>query len=462
MVQRSKPGPLDVCWDHMIPRYPAKPRKLSSEVLSLVTEALVAETPRIRALSLNSLSRRRLRIPVDTLVLSLTQPMPLLQYLSICPSDDEANLELPAHILAGGSPLLEKLELHQSKIPWKSSIFAKLTTLDLGGHRLPASDLPNGSEFLQTLGGAPLLEHLSLTDVFPLSIATDVKPAVIALPHLQELYLEVQNPAQTHSCIETFHRLSFPKTINFRLYISYAESAFSSSSPSPLFHTFFKKVSSSGEAKIISLCVGSSHDITLGVKIWYKAIPFDPSDDMFNCMCPTGALASSVEIKWHGTPRRYAPHETIVQEMVKSFDMKHLETIDLREFTEHKGLAKAIFDSLINSTTLGCLLLSEKNIRAFITCITSSAFPALRDLGIFDVNLRHLIREDCFWSLVSALEVRPEKLGRLMIDEGYLFKSEFERLRAVADVMVSTVTYRGISMSDVELDYCGVSEDDED
>ena len=78
------------------------------------------------------------------------------------------------------------------------------------------------------------------------------------------------------------------------------------------------------------------------------------------------------------------------------------------------------------------------------------------------VNLRHLIREDRFWSLVSALEVRPEKLGRLMIDEGYLFKSEFERLRAVADVMVSTVTYRGISISDVESDYCGVSEDEED
>ncbi|KAK7019146.1 hypothetical protein VNI00_018178 [Paramarasmius palmivorus] len=350
------------------------------------------------------------------------QPMPLLQYLSICPSDDEANLELPAHILAGGSPLLEKLELHQCKIPWKSSIFAKLTTLDLGGDRLPASDLPNGSEFLQTLGRAPLLEHLSLTDVFPLSIATDVKPAVIALPHLQELYLEVQNPAQTHS-FGFLILLTFPT----------------------LPHIFQESV-------IVRR--GENYQLVRRV--------FTRSDDMFNCMCPTGALASSVEIKWHGTPRRYAPHETIVQEMVKSFDMKHLETIDLREFTEHKGLAKAIFDSLINSTTLGCLLLSEKNIRAFITCITSSAFPALRDLGIFDVNLRHLIREDCFWSLVSALEVRPEKLGRLMIDEGYLFKSEFERLRAAADVMVSTVTYCGISMSDVESDYCGVSEDEED
>ncbi|KAK7019149.1 hypothetical protein VNI00_018181 [Paramarasmius palmivorus] len=389
--------------------------------------------------------------------------MPLLQHLSVRPSDDEASLELPAHILAGGSPLLMKLELHQCKIPWRSSIFANLTTLDLGGDMLPASDLPNASEFLETLGGSPLLVHLSLTDVFPLSIAAGVQPAVIALPHLQKLYLEVQNTAQTHSCIETFHRLSFPQTANVRLLISYAESTFLLPPSSKLFRTFFKKMSSSGDAEILKLCA-ESDDINLGLEIGYKAIPFDPNNDMFDVKCSNKVLSSSTDIEWHGTTHHYAPNETIVQEMVKSFDMKHLETIDLREFTEEKGLAKAVFDSLVDSTTLRCLLISKENIGAFITCITAAkpfAFPALRDLGLFDVDLQKLIDEGRLESLVYALDARPEKLERLMIDECYLLQPEFTPLRTAAVVTVSNMMQRSDSDSDsTESDESGSSEDE--
>ncbi|KAK7049337.1 hypothetical protein VNI00_005938 [Paramarasmius palmivorus] len=206
-------------------------------------------------------------------------------------------------------------------------------------------------------------------------------------------------------------------------------------------------MSSSGEAKILGLCA-EIHDTNLRLKIGYKAIPFDPESDMLEDDCANEMLSSSVNIAWHGTSRHYAPNETIVREMVKSFDMKHLETIDLREFTEEEGLSKAIFDTLVDSTTLRCLLISRENMEAFFSCVTAAkslAFPALRDLGVYDLS------GNFFWPLVSALEARPEKLERLIIHQNSLSKSKFKRLQAIADVIFSAWTCRIMSISDCDM-----------
>ncbi|KAK7019147.1 hypothetical protein VNI00_018179 [Paramarasmius palmivorus] len=443
MIQRSKPGPLDLHLAFVI-----KWRTSISNMLSVMT-ASSNEIPRIRTLKL-MLGYSGFCIPhymLQPLVSLLTQVqrMPLLESLSIRSCGNEAKLELPTHIVAGGSPLLKELDLRQCRIPWGSPIFANLTTLnlDLSGDEFPGNDLPDGSTFLQTLGESPLLERLSLTGVFPLSITTDALPAVIVLPHLRRLHLGVQDPAQTRSCIETFRRLSFPQTVGVWLHITYDESAlpFLEESSSNLFRPFFDKVTSLGKARIVRLY--SESDETVNLEIWFKAIPFDPEDDFLEPLVSecyrTGEKIPSfgAEIEWLGDTQHYVPMQSVIREMARSLSMKHLETLDLRQHADEDS-AKIILDALVDSTTLRCLLISEESTRGFVACITVSAFPALCDLGLFRVDLRQLIREGLFEPLVSTLETRPKKLERLMIDEHELLPidSEIERLQNVAVVTV--------------------------
>ncbi|KAK7019155.1 hypothetical protein VNI00_018187 [Paramarasmius palmivorus] len=481
MIQRSRSGPLDVRLDRM--KLKSGERLVASpNVLSAVTEAL-AETSRIRTLDLSVITNSMPSDIWQRLVSSLTYPMPSLQSLNIRTWSLGGSLYIPVDFLgghSGHSPSLKELSLLGCQAPWGSPVLASLTTLNLYGNRV--LDLPSTSQFLQALAGMPLLEVLLLTDVFPVAIIPTDTPSHIALPCLRRLHLEAMYPPQAPSCLETLCRLSFPRGVKTWLHISYDESAFLSSLPdsstefssSELIHSFFRKASSLGEAKALRL-YSESDDILLEMEVWFDVVPFDPKRDPFDSTkYPFRARASfGADIEWHGASD--TPIANIMHEMTRTVSLQHLDTLDIRQLDEGKESVNIILNVLVDSMTLRCLLVGRANIRSFIGSITAAknadegmsrtdkslAFPALRDLGFYNINFRPLIRQSLLWPLITTLEMRPEKLERLILmNATNLPHPELQRLQNTASIILS---YK-MELFDlhVDTDESQSSEDDEE
>ncbi|KAK7023366.1 hypothetical protein VNI00_016781 [Paramarasmius palmivorus] len=433
IVQRSKPGPLDVNLDSItfsLNPFAASPKfVVSPESVSVMSEAL-AESSRIRSLEVTSDW-----IPFDIAqrILALFQkPMPLLDSLAVHAYKVDQPVELPITF----SPTLKKLDLMHCNVPWGIPMLANVTDLTLSGVGFPMP--PTDSQLLGTLNLMPLLEHLSLTEIFPLSFSQFTP--VVNLPRLRRFVSRAYSFSQSSSCLRTLPYISFPHTPTIWNHIVCNQSMFDSPRPdgsARFFRNLFERLSLTRNLKTKALDVSVSrhrYDIVT-VQVWADKVPpkflkifdnFEKPPRLSECTEPR----VEAEITWKDNLSGLATG-ILMKQLILSLSLKSLHTVRTHMRDRNgSSVVQLLLDSLVDSIALKCLHVSESDAYALFSLLTAHhhdshetasqsgdtlPFPALQDLGLYDVDLRPATSPDLFASVLAALEARPQKLQRLLM-----------------------------------------------
>ncbi|KAK7038973.1 hypothetical protein VNI00_010365 [Paramarasmius palmivorus] len=468
MIQRSKPGPLDVDLDSLrtetgcrrrrsSPRQPqgcslvlksaialqqvfqGLHQSLSStgssklvitpESLSVLKEAL-GDPSRIRSFKASSFV-----IGADLLEQFLSRleklPIPSLRKLEVH-SDQDGGFELP-EIFFSSSPNLKKVRLVGCKVPWDRPIlFSSITIASLHLDLRKATPLPTGSQFLGALAGMPFLEYLSLSDTFPLSFPDQA--AVVELPCLRQLDANVTVIPQSHSCIQAFSYLSFPHSVKIRVNIPYGLSHFQpprANGRARLLDDFFGTLSTKlGNIKALLLFyLQDSDDTNVQINAYSDSVPFDSFVNEVNrFFLPSSAELDApfgAQLSWMDDWTPIVPIKAFLQHMLRSISLTSLETLKVDIDDDE---VSTLFERLADSTTLSCIIVGSESAYRLLKILEADdadenkelsrrahPFPALQELELLEVDLRPINSPPFLSSLLAALDRRPEKLKRLVL-----------------------------------------------
>ncbi|KAF8870320.1 hypothetical protein BD779DRAFT_1581181 [Infundibulicybe gibba] len=121
----------------------------------------------------------------------LSQPAPLLHYLSLSYESGPPALVFPPKFLGGNPPNLRHIKLSTSShIPWDSGLFANLTSLDVTGAARGGPNNPNAPQpesLLSALKSMPELEFLSLHNCLPQFTSSTTAWIHVDLQNLRQL-----------------------------------------------------------------------------------------------------------------------------------------------------------------------------------------------------------------------------------------------------------------------------------
>ncbi|KAK7039005.1 hypothetical protein VNI00_010397 [Paramarasmius palmivorus] len=433
MIQRSKPGPLDIEFIAF------SSLGIPGESLSVLTEAL-AEPPRIRSFRITSCNVRD--DILQNVLAPLVQPMPSLRDLTVHaygPGQDGVPLELPPTFFSH-APNLKKVRLRGCKFPWEYPIPANITSLHLDLRYSGSIPLPTTSQFLQALAGMPFLEYLFILDSFPIPFSDRL--AIVGLPHLRELRPGALSPSQAPSSVKLLSHISFPSTTRIWMDISYNLSHFQPShggQSSQLLYDLFGALSSLGNVKSLQLLCDNSSSFEL--KAWFDSLPSEFIDQPFLVYSFTPYDLEyppfGVELDWE-EPDTPLPAEALIDHLVRSVSLTSLDTLRICMSIED---SPKLLGYLAGSKALGRLVVGRDSAYGLLSLpvihddnsdealLGHLPFPALRELVFYGVDFRW-IHPPLFPVLLAALEKRPEKLHRLVLQEcENLTHLEVERLR---------------------------------
>lgn len=197
VIQRSKDVPISLKVNIL---------GQQSQIVTKAIDILRHHTSRLWSVEL-----RCYRFKFNSELLTLETPLPLLRCLSLVSVDiTDADINPVQLLLSRPTPLLEYLELMNKVFIWEPKAFQPgLKCIRLGstfgGSSAQGARFPTTIQFIQALRSMPLLEELSLENVFPLPDAS-FGDEVVFLPRLKSLRLM----GSAQECTSVLRHVSFP------------------------------------------------------------------------------------------------------------------------------------------------------------------------------------------------------------------------------------------------------------